>query len=347
MGAITRVSLSSVVHEFLARFIHVTAEMDLELAGQAGSGRKYYRIHGAGITWVLQQSHAGDLDFTRFVEYCELFSSLRLPTPHIYAVDRATYQVLLEDLGTQQLWDVCRSNDSSSTNPPDASNVANIYQRVLAELSHWQTASQEAFAASADLRSREFDTHALRWETEYFTEHYLQGYRGLSPEIIAPLYPLFDQLAERVAKHPRGLMHRDFQSQNVMVDGTGRIGFVDFQGARHGSLYYDAASLLWDPYVNIDPTLVRVWFRDWAKSNPNLPSQSFAEHWDCFLEASMQRLMQALGAYCNLSRNKGIASFAAHIGPGVERLRSVLQESSHPLCECSFCAPVLSLLETK
>jgi hypothetical protein len=63
-------------------------------------------------------------------------------------------------------------------------------------------------------------------------------------------------------------------------------------------------------------------------------------HWKRFLEASLQRLMQALGAYCNLSRNKGIPSFARHISPGVKRLKCVLEASSLPLER--VLAPLLS-----
>jgi len=294
------------------------------LAGQAGSGRKYYRLQLAGRSWVLQQSHAGDADFHRFVDYCELFALLGLSTPRIHAVDLENFQVLLDDLGTTQLWDHCHQKAAGSNLPPQAEPCAELYRRVLAELTRWQSASPGAFASNADLRSREFDFAALRWETNYFTEHYLQGYCGLTTSI-ADLWSLvFDQLAEHVAAHPRGLMHRDFQSQNVMVDITGRIGFVDFQGARHGSLYYDAASLLWDPYVRSDSASVRTWFLEWVAHNPNLPVADISVHWKCFLEASLQRLMQAMGAYCNLSRNKGITAFAKHIAPGRIRILQVL-----------------------
>jgi len=41
------------------------------------------------------------------------------------------------------------------------------------------------------------------------------------------------------------------------------------------------------------------------------------------LVASMQRIMQALGAYCFLSKKKGIKSFEQYIEPGAKRLEEI------------------------
>jgi len=318
-----QVHLAPSIHAFLNQLAPIAAELELPLAGQAGSGRKYYRLQFAARSWIIQQSNAGDADFARFVEYCELFAGLGLCTPRIHAVDSTQYQVLLDDLGSMQLWDHCRSSDPEHGTHPHAEECKGLYSRVLGELTHWQAVSVRAFEQCEDLRSRDFDAHALRWETGYFSEHYLQGHCAMPAVHIDSLAPIFDSLAQKVAAHPRGLMHRDFQSQNVMVDREGRIGFVDFQGARRGSLYYDAASLLWDPYVTLSTEMAKEWFDEWVSRNPNLTIHP-VDHWCCFLEASLQRLMQALGAYCNLSRNKGIQSFASHIEPGKAHLRDVL-----------------------
>ena len=320
----TKVRLAPEILQLLTALAPVAEEPELELAGQAGSGRKYFRIQVAARSFVLQQSHPADADFERFVRYSQVFHAQGLPVPTVHAVSSDRHQVLLDDLGTSQLWDRCQQATPSADSHPDAGASLAVYQRVLAELTRWQCASAQVFAACPDLIAREFDFQALRWETEYFTEHYLQGYCHLGISDIALIGSAFDELATLVASHPRGLMHRDFQSQNVMVDDAGRIGFVDFQGTRSGSLYYDAASLLWDPYVRLDAEVVRETFLRWVSLNPML-AQSDRDHWRCFLEASLQRLMQAMGAFCNLSRNKGIAAFAQHIGPGRDRLRTVLQ----------------------
>jgi hypothetical protein len=45
-----------------------------------------------------------------------------------------------------------------------------------------------------------------------------------------------------------------------------------------------------------------------------------------FLEASLQRLMQACGAYCFLSQTKGLTAFAKYLMPGLERIKMVLSK---------------------
>lgn len=323
MGSLVTVKLSAPIREVLSHFANIPEQMELPVAGQAGSGRKYFRITFGAQTWILQQSHPADADFERFVNYCNLFASLELSTPRIHAVDQESWQVLLDDLGNTQLWDLCRKNDPNHLLPPDASRSEAAYFKTLAALTKWQECSNMAFAENTDLASRDFDFQALRWETSYFTEHYLQGHKSLPPSNTAKFDGLFDELANRVSAHPRGLMHRDFQSQNVMINPRNEIGFVDFQGARRGSLYYDVASLLWDPYIQNSHGKVREWFHRWVENNPLLRHED-ANHWTLFLEASLQRLMQAMGAYCNLSRNKGIQSFAQHIKPGESKLLNVL-----------------------
>ena len=58
-------------------------------------------------------------------------------------------------------------------------------------------------------------------------------------------------LAEKVAAQPLALIHRDFQSQNILTGGDS-VGLVDFQGMRWGPVAYDAVSLKVDPKTPLD-----------------------------------------------------------------------------------------------
>ncbi len=284
-----------------------TFNFQLEVAGSAGSGRKYYRMQANGHSLILQQSHSEDRDFERFVRYGKLFSGLGLPTPEIYAVDETERRVVMQDLGSVRL---C-----------DAGQPLLYYPLVLEKLIAWQEASEKAFELDSELANRVFGESDYLWETSYFAENYLQGHLGMQ-EIPADLTELFKNLAKRATEQPRVLMHRDFQSQNVMVKGT-QIAFVDFQGARNGSIYYDVASLLWDPYMMLPAESVKQLFALWHSANPFLKNTSFETAWENFLIASLQRIMQALGAYCFLSKKKGIKSFEQYIEPGAERLKEI------------------------
>ncbi|MDR2581409.1 MAG: phosphotransferase [Fibromonadaceae bacterium] len=288
----------------------------LEPAGSAGSGRKYYRMKANAHSLILQQSHSEDQDFERFVRYGCLFSELGLPTPEIYAVSESEKRVVMQDFGSIRL---C-----------DAAQPLIYYPQVLEKLIVWQEASEKAFAADSELANRVFGESDYLWETSYFAENYLQEYLGTT-EIPPNLTAFFKDLAKKATAQPRALMHRDFQSQNIMVSSSG-LGIIDFQGTRNGSIYYDAASLLWDPYMMIPAETVEQLFRLWHSANPLLKHISLERAWEDFLIASAQRIMQALGAYCFLSKKKGIKSFEQYIEPGAKRLGEIFST----LGKCEF-----------
>src|SRR3954465_10155458 len=123
-------------------------------------------------------------------------------------------------------------------------------------------------------------------------------------------------------------MHRDFQSQNLMIQFDGSVRVIDYQGSRLGSVYYDLASLLLDPYVMLPDAEVFELLRYYhAKS---LNPLSFEEMTHQFLLAATQRVMQALGAYGFLSRVKGLPQFAQYIAPGEKRLAWILNHLDWP-----------------
>jgi N-acetylmuramate 1-kinase len=209
----------------------------------------------------------------------------------------------------------------------DATQPMLHYPAVLEKLIVWQEASERAFALDSELANRIFDENYYLWETSYFAENYLQAHLGYT-EIPADLSAFFKDLAKKAVAQPKVLMHRDFQSQNIMLSEN-KIAFIDFQGARNGSIYYDVASLLWDPYMMIPAETVKQLFTLWLNANPLLKNVSFEQAWEDFLVASTQRIMQALGAYCFLSKKKGIKSFEQYIEPGARRLGEVLVKSEH------------------
>lgn len=276
-----------------------TRSSQLESAGSAGSGRKYFRMKACGHSLILQQSHSEDKDFERFVRYGRLFSGLGLPTPEIYAVDESERRVVMQDLGSTRL---C-----------DAAQPMLYYPRVLEKLIVWQEASEKVFTADEELAGRIFGESDYIWEQKYYSENYLGEKK------------VMQDLAKRAAAQPRVLMHRDFQSQNVMVNNS-EISFVDFQGARNGSIYYDVASLLWDPYMMLPRETVKQLFALWHSANPLLKNISFETAWEDFLAASQQRIMQAIGAYCFLSKKKGLKDFERYIEPGVQRLEEIYRK---------------------
>src|SRR5207248_8692852 len=88
------------------------------------------------------------------------------------------------------------------------------------------------------------------WEQGYFFKNCLGRAFRLEPARLRRLgsLPALRVIAHRLAAMPRVLVHRDFQSQNIIVR-NGLAYLIDFQGMRPGLPQYDVASLLYDPYV--------------------------------------------------------------------------------------------------
>lgn len=311
MTAFAFASVSPVLREFLAR--QGIEGGELSLAGIAGSRRAYYRIESS--PYIVLVSPGDDLDFGRFLRITQFYRMLRFPVPRVYCIDDAARQVLLEDLGPVRLYDALRK---------DRARGMAGYRKTLELLADLQTRCGPFHRECPDIHSRVFDKTQLLWETGYYRENYLEGHRGLRGPGSA-LQPMFEALAARVDAHPKTILHRDFQSQNLMVKPDGSVHVIDYQGSRLGSHAYDLASLLLDPYVMLpdeDVAALLAYFHSLLDHAP--PFEAFQA---AFWEAGMQRIMQALGAYCFLSRVKGIAEFAAHIPAGEARLRWLAEKT--------------------
>ena len=316
--------LSPVLAKFLARYGFME-NCSITLAGTAGSRRVYFRLSEGLRTFIVLISPPDDADFGRFLRITQFYRLMNFPVPMVYCIDDAAHQVVLEDLGDRRLYDVVKSGSAS---PVES------YRKVIHQLVDLQTRCYQWHQECPDIRSRLFDEHDLLWETDYFATQYLVGYRGATAEAKAALGPLFHELARRVDAQPKSIMHRDFQSQNLMIQFDGTVRVIDYQGSRLGSVYYDLASLLLDPYVMLADADIEELLRYYhAKSLNPLP---FDEMFRQFLLAAAQRIMQALGAYCFLSRVKGLTGFQAHIAPGEKRLAWILARAGWPELEAAL-----------
>jgi aminoglycoside/choline kinase family phosphotransferase len=305
--------LSPTLAKFLSRYGFGPGSA-ITLAGSAGSRRAYFRLQEGPLTFIVLVSPPDDVDFGRFLRITQFFRLMNVPVPMVYCIDDAAHQVVLEDLGDKRLYDTIA----------EGAGIQESYRKVIHLLVDLQTRCFQLHQECPDIRSRHFDQDDLLWETGYYSAQYLQGHRGLvfSAAEKTALEATFAELARQVDAQPKSIMHRDFQSQNLMMQIDGTVRVIDYQGARLGSIYYDLASLLLDPYVMIGDADIDELLRYYhAKS---LNTLSFEDMSKQFLLAASQRVMQALGAYSFLSRVKGLSQFKQYIEPGEKRLAWVL-----------------------
>lgn len=289
---------------------------------EQGSDRSFWRLcpaPGASIpAAVLMRTAADDPDLPRHLAVGRFLHAERLGGPRLLAADASRGAVLMEDLGDATLHRL-----ATTTLEP----LGELYRPVIDLLVELQVRGTASLARCPEAGDRLFDYDTLRWETDYFRQRFLVESRGVPADAAAALDDDCARLARAALAQPVVLMHRDFQSQNILFH-DGQVRLVDFQGMRRGPLLYDVVSLLRDPYVDL-PAAERTLFLDYyrdrlaARGGPALEAPVLRR---MAAVAGLQRIMQALGAFVFLSRVKGKAWYAQWIPAGLRQLDDLLGE---------------------
>lgn len=284
-----------------------------------GSDRLFSRVRQGMSHYVLLISPRAKMDSvdendSYFLIGRHLFDR-GIPVPRILWADPAKGWFLLEDVGDvhfQRL--VQRGRISRIT----------LYRHVLTLLLRMHRSIPEGFAPSFCFDAAVYNPDfVVARELHYFRDAFL---RGLLERDAATsgLEHDFEDLAESAGVlEPRWVIHRDFQSRNLMV-WRGSLRVIDFQGMRYGPPAYDLASLLIDPYVGLsdaeEEALVGVYW-DGASKFLGCSRQAFMKS---YAAVKLCRNLQALAAYAFLSLVKGKRQFLTYIPSAWIRLRRAL-----------------------
>ena len=297
-----------------------------------GSDRSFYRVEALdGRPSTIMCVTPSRSEFANYVAIGHHLKSRGLPLPAFHEWCDTTGLALLQDCGSQALQHVLLAHGAG------ADPMMAAYRDVLRTLGQLQ--ALEPDTCCVEMTCRPFSEADLRWETEYFRENFLGRHLGWDLSADSALTTEFESLCARVLRVRQVPMHRDFQSQNVMIDGR-QVWIIDFQGARLGPLHYDIASLLRDPYVSIPAEVEHALLRTYHEEAHPAPLVSWDEFRETYAVVSLQRLMQALGAYGFLTLVKNKPWFRAWMSPalallqravgefdGLPRLRAVVDEA--------------------
>ena len=288
----------------------------IEPLEKGGSDRKYYRIAMCGEGSLILVKYGNQREENR--HYCEIaqfLKSLEVRVPSIFHHDTEEGLIWMEDLGEADLW--------QHRDEPWPVRQA-LYRSALAQVVRLHTRGHLATGSTLPRFQLAFDADLYRWEQHYFFEHCAGRYFGIAPATVDALVdrkPL-NAIAERLAALPRVLVHRDFQSQNIMILEQ-HACLIDFQGMRPGLGSYDLASLLYDPYVTLTSGERESLLADAVALYAEAGAPVADDFREVFDLCAMQRLMQALGAYGFLGLVKEHPHFLTHIPPALGSLREV------------------------
>lgn len=293
-----------------------TDSLELDPLDKGGSDRKFYRMRTPGrparivLHYVGEKSSEND----RYVAVARLFRRIGVNAPEIAMYHAGEGLIAMEDLGQADLW-------AFRNHPWDVRRP--LVEAALRQVSRIHARARQALQAHPFDLHVPFDAALYRWEREYCFEQCFGRHFGVKPECLETLRSAggLELLGARLAALPRALVHRDFQSQNIMIR-DGQAWLIDFQGLRAGLPEYDVASLLYDPYVTwprgAREDAIDLWRRI-AREEGAVISSDPAVFFGC----AVQRLLQALGAYGYLGIVKNKPRFLGFIPTALASLREV------------------------
>lgn len=297
-----------------------------------GSDRVYRRVQRDGGTAIAMSTSPGDPDYERQIAYSTYFAARGIPVPELFEADADARTAVFADLGDRSLYTFSRCVEAGGLIEPVYLEAVKIMAKFHAPFNH------EAAPAF-----RLFDYEHLRWETAYFLNEFLRGHCGVEPADSRRLDAEFHALARRVDGFGKRMVHRDCQSQNIMiaimVASGGSLYLIDYQGARLGPPAYDIASLLWDPYVRLPGDMRERLVEAYEAARKENEGAAFdlSEFRASLLPCRLQRHMQALGAYAFLSGRKGKKYFRKHIPAALEMLRAETELVADEMPELAGC----------
>lgn len=307
--------------EFARKALELAESATVEIIPLSGRGsdRAFFRL-----TWDTTNSailiHYDPIraengyygDIARFLK------GINVPVPALIHHDAGRCLMLMEDLGGNDLW---------ATRNESWEKRKILYEKTLAVVQRLHSFPLEEFPVATIRLTDAFGPELYKWERDYFRDNFVKGVCGVEfePASDRELEVELSGLAQHIHEANRSLVHRDLQSQNVMVRDEEPY-LIDFQGMRFGSPFYDLGSLLCDPYVLFseeerDKLLVFYY----GLSKKDLAWSDFQQ---LFWEASVQRLIQALGAYGFLGLQKGLTAFLGHIPSGLANLKLAAERTN-------------------
>jgi len=287
----------------------------------SGSYRSYCRLQ-AGSFSALGAWNADVKENEAFLSFSKSFSDAGLPVPAIYGVDEAEGVYLLEDLGTDTLFDCVKDKPFDDT-------LRALYRKSLKGLVNLQLQGKDCIDYSKCYPRAAFDRDSMMWDLNYFKYYFLKLVRiPFDEQALEDDFRRFtDYLLQERSDY---FLFRDFQSANIMIK-AGEPYFIDYQGGRRGALQYDPASLLFDAKARIPKAdrqaLIKYYVTELEKQTP-VDRTQFMGFYQGYV---LIRLMQAMGAFGFRGVVEKKPGFMESIPPALDMFQDLLDEWTLPL----------------
>ncbi len=300
------------------------------LVGDASS-RRYHRVRiasGSPGSLVIMElpdeplksdeaTAAGAPPELPFLNVQRYLAAGGIPVPRVYKADMSRGLIALEDLGDRTFESIVKDSGPAARRP--------LYRAAIQHIISIQQLGRQKADDACIAFGRRFDEPLLRWELDHFREWYLEAQRGasLSAAERSDLDAAFDWLARELAIAPTVLVHRDFQSRNLMVVGD-QLRVIDFQDALLGTQAYDLVALLRDSYVVLSADEVTTLVDDFIAMAGVADPAGFRR---LFLLQTLQRKLKDIGRFVFIDRVRKNPSFLRWIPSTAGYIREAMRQA--------------------
>ena len=293
---------------FFNGFFEEKAQKSLALP-QSGSSRKNYIIENSQSKFVVTYN-SNIAENQAFFYFSQVFSDLNLNTPKIYKINKAEDLYIQSYLGEETLSEIIAKDGESE-------RVKMLVKKSLKALFAMQQSSVDKINFSKTFEYESYNELPVLNDLFYFKNFFADVLElpYQKSQLISEFLELV-KLLENI--QPRGLMLRDFQARNIMVDKD-EVYFIDYQAAMEGPLMYDVVSFLFQAKANFSENFKNEMLEFYIKlwKNEEIEKQLG----NSLKPLQLIRFLQVLGAYGFRGLVQRKSHFIASIEKGVENIQ--------------------------
>lgn len=291
-----------------------SSDLPLTALPQSGSSRINYIAENHSGKFILT-SNAYVRENDAFIYLSNIFSEENLNTPKVLAVSEDRKMYLQEFVGGHTLSEIIQQEGTSE-------RTINLVTQTLDRLYTLQEKVNGKVDYSLAFEYEKYDELPVLNDVFYFKNMFVDvleiSYHKSS------LIREFKRVAEKIESlSPTGIMLRDFQARNIMVDYADNVYFIDYQSAMRGPRTYDAVSFLYQAKANFPEDFKEEMLSYFINKFPINQQENLRKSIPLLL---LVRYLQVLGAYGFRGLVQHKPHFISSIPKGIENLTLLMQK---------------------
>ena len=276
---------------------------------QSGSARQNFVGENSNQKFIITYNE-NLAENESFYYFSQVFSALKLNSPQIFKISEDRKLYIQEFLGELTFSEIINKEGLSE-------RVKTLVKQTLTKLFELQTKTENQIDYSKTFEYENYDELPITNDLFYF-KSFIADVLEI-PYHKASLLKEFKKITEILENTaPKGLMIRDFQARNIMVNNDDKVFIIDYQSAMKGPLMYDVISFLYQAKANFPEEfkeeMLAFYFSLWENT------ETKSELKQSLKQILLIRLMRGLGAYGFRGLIQRKSHFLKSLDQGIENL---------------------------